>query len=198
MVKWTKKEETRLILWWNKGMVVKEIAAKIGRSVGSTTQKLYKLQKEGVIEPRRTRKASKRKPALSKKLKAEIKKAYENYPNISYPQKIVDTGKQHEWDKHMKYLKQSETSPYTETGLKISRTMNEINEFLIQKNNQYGDSVLQPIRIFSTSDKTEQIKVRIDDKLNRLMQGNASLESDEDVIKDLIGYLVLLLIQLRD
>ena len=72
--------------------------------------------------------------------------------------------------------------------------MNEINRFLIQKNNQYGDSVLQPIRIFSTSDKTEQIKVRIDDKLNRLMQGNASLESDEDVIKDLIGYLVLLLI----
>ena len=38
----------------------------------------------------------------------------------------------------------------------------------------------------------EQLLVRIDDKLNRIKQGNDSLENDEDVITDLIGYLVLL------
>ena len=30
------------------------------------------------------------------------------------------------------------------------------------------------------------------------MQGNDSMESDEDVVKDLIGYLALLLIQIRE
>jgi hypothetical protein len=84
------------------------------------------------------------------------------------------------------------------TAMKIENTMTELEAFLLLKNSQYGDSALEPIRIFSKSDKSEQIKVRIDDKLNRLMQGDASLESDEDVIKDLIGYLVLLLIQMRD
>ena len=43
-----------------------------------------------------------------------------------------------------------------------------------------------------------EIKVRIDDKLNRLMLGNDSMESDEDVIKDLIGYLILLLVSQKD
>ena len=43
----------------------------------------------------------------------------------------------------------------------------------------------------------EQLKVRIDDKLNRLLQGNANIEKDEDVIKDLIGYLILLLISME-
>ena len=68
----------------------------------------------------------------------------------------------------------------------------------MKKNEQYGDSALEPIRIFSKADKHEQLKVRIDDKLNRLVQGNADIESDEDVVKDLIGYLILLLISMKD
>ena len=81
---------------------------------------------------------------------------------------------------------------------KIIKTMDEIKNFLVQKNNQYGDSVFQPVRVFSKADKTEQIKVRIDDKLSRLKRGNDSIESDEDVVSDLIGYLVLLLISMRE
>ena len=81
---------------------------------------------------------------------------------------------------------------------KIIKTMDEIKDFLVQKNNQYGDSVFQPVRVFSKADKTEQIKVRIDDKLSRLKRGNDSIESDEDVVSDLIGYLVLLLISMRE
>ena len=38
--------------------------------------------------------------------------------------------------------------------------------------------------------------MRIDDKLNRIQQGAGLLDEDEDVIVDLIGYLVLLKIAL--
>lgn len=61
---------------------------------------------------------------------------------------------------------------------------------LIEKNLKYGNSALEPKRIFSRADSAEQIKVRIDDKLSRI--ANQNLEDDEDVIQDLIGYLVLL------
>ena len=61
---------------------------------------------------------------------------------------------------------------------------------LIEKNEKYGNSALEPIRIFSKASAEEQILVRIDDKLSRIK--NASELEDEDVISDLIGYLVLL------
>ncbi len=70
----------------------------------------------------------------------------------------------------------------------------EVIDMLLKKNIQYGNSVLEPNRIFSKADSSEQIKVRIDDKLNRLILGNDSMESDEDIIFDLIGYLILLLV----
>ena len=80
----------------------------------------------------------------------------------------------------------------------IETIMDEIRVMLLAKNEQYGDSALSPTRIFSKASADEQIKVRIDDKLSRLMLGNDSMESDEDVIKDLIGYLVLLLVSQGD
>ena len=61
---------------------------------------------------------------------------------------------------------------------------------LIEKNRKYGDSALNPARIFSKADNVAQLHTRIDDKLNRIK--NAQDDEDEDVIADLIGYLVLL------
>jgi hypothetical protein len=61
---------------------------------------------------------------------------------------------------------------------------------LITKNKSYGDSALNPVRIFSTSDSVEQLYVRIDDKLSRITRGG-SFVGDND-IDDLIGYLILL------
>ncbi len=60
---------------------------------------------------------------------------------------------------------------------------------LNEKNISYGDSALSPARIFSQADSVEQLKVRIDDKLNRVMH-NQGYAGDNDV-DDLIGYLVL-------
>ena len=75
-------------------------------------------------------------------------------------------------------------------GNKIWGACHEIAHMLIEKNISYGNSALKPARIFSTADSTEQLKVRIDDKLNRV-KNNQGYAGDND-IDDLIGYLVLL------
>lgn len=75
------------------------------------------------------------------------------------------------------------------SGQKIIKECLEIAEMLIKKNVSYGNSALEPIRIFSKADSTEQIRVRIDDKLNRI-QNDQAFTGDND-IDDLIGYLVL-------
>ncbi len=67
---------------------------------------------------------------------------------------------------------------------------NEIRNLLIVKNRRYGNAAVEPIRLFSKANATEQIKVRIDDKLSRL--ANRQDDEDEDVTLDLIGYLILL------
>jgi hypothetical protein len=72
----------------------------------------------------------------------------------------------------------------------INRVCNEIRDMLMSKNLSYGDSALSPVRIFSKADATEQILVRIDDKISRFARGR-SYPGDND-IDDLIGYLVLL------
>lgn len=61
---------------------------------------------------------------------------------------------------------------------------------LQEKNVAYGDSALDPVRIFSKSNAIEQLLVRIDDKLSRFARGT-EYPGDND-IDDLIGYLVLL------
>jgi hypothetical protein len=65
-----------------------------------------------------------------------------------------------------------------------------IAQMLIEKNISYGDSALDPVRIFSKANPIEQLHVRIDDKLSRLMKGT-DMVGDND-IDDLIGYLILL------
>jgi len=71
---------------------------------------------------------------------------------------------------------------------------NALADMLVQKNAAYGDSALSPLRVFSHADPVEQLRVRIDDKLSRLMRGSAA---GEDVVLDLLGYLVLLRIATR-
>jgi hypothetical protein len=84
----------------------------------------------------------------------------------------------------------------SKTQLNIAHVCDEIKTLLLEKNEKYGDSALNPTRIFSRADSIEQLLVRIDDKLNRIQKGAGLLASDEDVIQDLIGYLILLKIAL--
>jgi hypothetical protein len=79
-------------------------------------------------------------------------------------------------------------------GTKILEECLAIAEVLIQKNAAYGNSALEPVRIFSKASTVEQLLVRLDDKLSRLSRGS---DAGEDVILDLMGYLVLLKIALK-
>ena len=75
-----------------------------------------------------------------------------------------------------------------EIELKISGVCDDIKELLIHKNRKYGNSALKPCRVFSKASPVEQLLVRIDDKLNLIMQRAGVLADDEDVVNDLIGY----------
>jgi hypothetical protein len=79
----------------------------------------------------------------------------------------------------------------------IGEVCDEIRDFLIDKNAQYGDSAINPVRIFSQASPVEQLFVRIDDKLSRISRGDDRIESDDDVVDDLIGYLILLKVAKR-
>jgi hypothetical protein len=70
----------------------------------------------------------------------------------------------------------------------IAMVCDEIKDVLLQKNSAYGDSAINPVRIFSKADPLEQINTRIDDKLSRIARGS---NAGEDTELDLIGYLVL-------
>jgi hypothetical protein len=65
-----------------------------------------------------------------------------------------------------------------------------IQALLLRKNAAYGDSALSPLRVFSSCGPEEGLRVRIDDKLSRIAQGED--KGGEDAITDLIGYLILL------
>ena len=76
-------------------------------------------------------------------------------------------------------------------GFRIVDECLSLAHMLASKNAAYGNSALKPMPILSHLDAAERLAVRIDDKINRLAQG---MEDDEDVVADLAGYLVLLMI----
>lgn len=81
-----------------------------------------------------------------------------------------------------------------EAARAIDEECDRVKEMLLAKNKAYGNSALDPVRVFSKAPPTEQILVRLDDKLSRLARGASA---GEDVILDIIGYLVLLRIARR-
>ncbi len=77
----------------------------------------------------------------------------------------------------------------------IAKECDQIKFMLLDKQKMYGDSALKPLRLFSGADSLEQIRVRIDDKLSRILTSEP--EDTEDTITDLIGYLILYKVALR-
>ena len=76
-------------------------------------------------------------------------------------------------------------------AVQVGVVLDEIRELLIAKNQKYGNSALEPLGLFSQLSAKEGLLVRIDDKLKRIKNGSLE-KDDEDVVNDLIGYLVLL------
>ena len=95
-------------------------------------------------------------------------------------------------------MKWEESHTYSPIGMmtseeKIRKVATEVMELLIKKNRAYGDSALNPSKVFSKLDATEALCSRIDDKLNRIKNRGIS-DDTEDTVKDLVGYLILLLV----
>ncbi len=85
----------------------------------------------------------------------------------------------------------------SKTREKIVAVGNEVIDLLIEKNQSYGDSALEPANVFANGNAVENLCARIDDKLMRIKtQGFRGY--GEDNVKDLIGYLILLKIALED
>lgn len=79
------------------------------------------------------------------------------------------------------------------TRSKIKSKCKALEDLLLSKNEKYGNSALEPLNVFSKAGAVAGIKVRIDDKLKRIM--NAGLvDETEDTLQDLAGYLILLTI----
>jgi len=77
----------------------------------------------------------------------------------------------------------------------IADECDRIRDLLLDKNRKYGDSALNPVRVFSRCNAIEQINVRIDDKLSRLK--SAQDDDTEDTELDLLGYLILKRVAIR-
>jgi hypothetical protein len=76
-------------------------------------------------------------------------------------------------------------------AVQVTQALEEIRDLLIAKNQKYGNSALEPLGVFSQLSAREGLLVRIDDKLKRIKNGSLE-KDDEDVVNDLIGYLILL------
>lgn len=109
-------------------------------------------------------------------------------------------GTESEYDIMEEYIENSKSRKINEHKVSmfeynVTAVLNSLKELLIKKNTKYGNSALEPVRVFSDASSVEQIKVRLDDKLSRLK--TQSIEEDEDVLQDLMGYLVLLSIAIK-
>jgi hypothetical protein len=80
------------------------------------------------------------------------------------------------------------TQPFS---IQVQLVLDSIEKMLIEKNHKYGNSALEPLGVFSQLSAKEGLLIRIDDKLKRIKNGSLE-KDDEDVVNDLIGYLVLL------
>lgn len=84
---------------------------------------------------------------------------------------------------------QADEKQISQSEVDIDLVCQEIAGMLKSKNRSYGDSALNPVRIFSSAAADEAIRVRIDDKLSRLASQPGAFGEDAEL--DLLGYLIL-------
>ena len=83
-----------------------------------------------------------------------------------------------------------------ETRDLILEVSEDVTNLLLEKNAAYGDSALNPANIFANGTAIENLSARIDDKLMRIKTRGID-DKTEDTINDLIGYLILLKVALK-
>ena len=81
------------------------------------------------------------------------------------------------------------------TQQRIHEIMGAMKDLLLYKNQKYGDSAINPKKIFYKGDSTNSILISLDDKIGRVMSNTEEKPRVNDVC-DIIGYCVLLLISM--
>lgn len=81
----------------------------------------------------------------------------------------------------------------TESQMKIVEICDSMKDLLLYKNQEYGDSALNPNNIFYKGDSTNSIKIRLDDKIGRIKNCEETRIND---VADVIGYCTLLLVSI--
>lgn len=74
------------------------------------------------------------------------------------------------------------------TQIKIKQVLSSLQELLLEKNNRYGNSALEPLEGIKYTAE-DGIKIRLVDKLKRVINSEEVRKND---IADIMGYLTLL------
>ena len=72
----------------------------------------------------------------------------------------------------------------------------DVVEMLLEKNISYSNSAMDPLNVLSNATPEDQIKMHIDNKLTRLKYQKEF--QNEDSLKDLAGYVILLMVLKSD
>jgi hypothetical protein len=116
-----------------------------------------------------------------------VDKTVANRPSV---EAAFETLSDLQWDSVVTWDELLSLASEAPSGQDILEAGIDIITLLLNKNISYGNSAIEPMRLFSGASVEEQIMVRIDDKLSRL-KNNQAYPGDNDV-DDLIGYLILL------
>lgn len=77
------------------------------------------------------------------------------------------------------------------TQQKIQILFSNFKDFLQEKNKRYGDSVINPVKVFSKVEPENKACIRLDEKLQRIINSDELRKND---VADTFGYLALLMI----
>jgi hypothetical protein len=95
----------------------------------------------------------------------------------------------------MKGLMDDPFGDATPTQRKIREITEAMKDLLLYKNQKYGDSAINPEKIFYKGDSTSSILIRLNDKIGRV-KANPDDKPRVDDVCDIIGYCTLLLISM--
>lgn len=98
----------------------------------------------------------------------------------------------------MNLAEQMSKSPWGDlppTQQKIHEITEAMKDLLLYKNQKYGDSAINPEKIFYKGDSTSSILIRLNDKIGRVKANPDDKPRVNDVC-DIIGYCTLLLISM--
>tara|TARA_R110002074_G_scaffold281131_2_gene452404 strand:+ start:293 stop:763 length:471 start_codon:yes stop_codon:yes gene_type:complete len=108
---------------------------------------------------------------------------------IKYNEHYFDTNRNGKDD--IQSTKVKEPNEIVEFHNKLDAILRNVGNLLKSKNEAYGNTSLNPPKIFSKLDSSEALCARIDDKIMRI-KNRGLVSATEDTLTDLIGYLLLL------